>query len=458
MKSKKIHFHIQQSRIELSPENTWKLVSNPNTLARLNPPWLAIQIISGSRQIDENAEFEFRVLKGFLKGQWKIRVTMIRKGFVIGFEILSPQNRVWILWTKVLPGDGAQNCILEDRVEFPVARFPGVKPRAYERVIKEMIYYRHHTLKTDIAALGLPESSAKQKILVAGGSGLVGTGFTRLARMRGHEVRLLSTRENVDHIYWNPEKGMIQSDALEGYDTVINLAGYPIACRWNKRNRQRILDSRLKSSHLLIKTLTRLNKPPRNYLQASATGYYGFNNLEKIGEQSNQGTGFLAEVCASWEKETHILTSTSIRNKIIRLGIVLSPQGGALAKMLPIFKLGLGGRLGNGKQYFPWISIDDLSRLLVFLVENEHLQGTTFNACVPEPCTNQEFTLALGKALSRPAVFPVPSILLKLLYGKMAKEALLGGMGAQPLTILNSGFQFYGENLVDSLKLMMGKS
>ena len=113
-----IHFHIQQSRIELSPENTWKLVSNPNTLARLNPPWLAIQIISGSRQIDENAEFEFRVLKGFLKGQWKIRVTMIRKGFVIGFEILSPQNRVWILWTKVLPGDGAQNCILEDRVEF----------------------------------------------------------------------------------------------------------------------------------------------------------------------------------------------------------------------------------------------------------------------------------------------------------------------------------------------------
>ena len=229
------------------------------------------------------------------------------------------------------PGRQSHNCVLEDRIEFqPTSLFGiGKTPKRLERTIKEIIYYRHHTLKSDLSVLGLADPTKKQKILIAGGSGLVGSSFAKLARMRGHQIQLLSTQEITGRIHWDPEHGMIDADALEGFDTILNFAGFPIACRWNRKNKQRILDSRIKSSHLLVKTITRLNQPPKRYLQASATGYYGYDNQENVDERQPKGNGFLADVCEQWEAETQLLAGTdNIQAITARLGVVLTPKGG----------------------------------------------------------------------------------------------------------------------------------
>ena len=246
---------------------------------------------------------------------------------------------------------------------------------------------------------------------------------------------------------------------FEKTDTVINLAGFPIACRWNPRNRQRILESRLKSTHQLVKTLLRLDHPPKQFIQASAVGYYGYHNQPDVSEDYPQGEGFLAEVCEKWENQTQALEEPAahIRKKIVRLGVVLTPDGGALRKILPIFERGLGGKIGKGQQLFPWISINDLCRALVFLIENPQLQGV-FNACSPQPVTNAEFTKTLTQTLRRPGFLPIPALVMKLLYGQMAEEALLGGVGAIPEQLTANGFQFQDVNLEEALRSLLGRS
>ncbi len=457
MSAPKTHFHIQKTQLNLPADKAWEVLSNIHTLSRLSPPWLKSTLVAGAKEINEEAVFEIKISKGVLAGTWKARVSSMRKGFLIGFELLSPRQRTWVIWTKVLPADTEGRCIVEDRVEFNSTAILGKTSARIENTIKEIIYFRHRALKSDLNCLGSLTSSMPQKIIIAGGSGLVGRNLSKLLKMRGHHVQWLSTRVQEGMLHWDPEKGMIDPENFEGIDTVVNLAGFPIACRWNKLNRKHILESRTKSTHQLVKTLLRLDAPPKQLVQASATGYYGFENQHPVAEDHPRGSGFLAEVCEKWEAQLKPLDDSDINKKIVRLGVVLSSQGGALSKMLPAFKLGLGGKLGSGKQYFPWISNNDLSRLLVFLIEKPDLVGT-FNACVPEVPTNAEFTKVLSETLQRPAIFPVPGFVLKTLFGQMATEALLGGIGAKPNALMNAGFQFHDGNLDEAFSMNLGKS
>ena len=455
MSALKTHFHIQKTQLNLPAEKAWEALSNISTLSRLTPPWLKLTLNAGANEITEGAMFEIQIHRGVLAGTWKARVSSMRKGFLIGFELLSPSQRTWVVWTKVLPADTDGRCIIEDRVEFNSSALLGKTSARIENTIREIIYFRHRTLKSDLNSLGSLISSNHQKIVIAGGSGLVGRNLSKLLKMRGHHVQWLSTKVQEGTLHWDPEKGMIDPEHFEGIDTVVNLAGFPIACRWNKLNRNHILESRIKSTHQLVKTLLRLDTPPKQLIQASATGYYGYENQNPVDEDHARGNGFLAEVCEKWEAQLNPLDHSDIHKKIVRLGVVLSSEGGALSKMLPAFKLGLGGKLGNGKQYFPWISNNDLSRLLVFLIEKPDLVGT-FNACVPEVPTNAEFTKALSDTIQRPAFFPVPGFVLKTLFGQMATEALLGGIGAEPRALMNAGFQFHDGNLEEAFSMNLG--
>lgn len=294
------------------------------------------------------------------------------------------------------------------------------------------------------------------KVLVSGAGGLIGAALVAALHTQGNEVHCLK-RGNTDGdaISWDPEAGQLNAERLEGLDAVVHLAGENIASgRWTPARKQRILASRVQGTQLLSQTLARLAHPPQVLVCASAVGYYGDRGAEELGEDSPPGEGFLSEVCRAWEEAVDPAREAGIRTAHLRFGMVLSARGGALARMLLPFRLGLGGRLGSGEQYLSWISIDDAVRALGHLLEHQDLSGP-FNAVSPHPCTNAEFTRTLGQVLHRPTLIPAPAWGLRLVLGEMAEELLLASTRAVPQRLLESGFRFAHPDLEDALRHLL---
>jgi uncharacterized protein (TIGR01777 family) len=245
-----------------------------------------------------------------------------------------------------------------------------------------------------------------------------------------------------DSVNWDPEQGTIDTKALEGFDGVVHLAGDNIASgRWTDAKKNRIRESRIKGTRLLCEALASLSSPPKVLVSASAIGFYGDRGDQTITEESAPGKGFLAEVCRQWEEASKAVEAKGIRLVNLRIGIVLSTEGGALKQMLPPFQMGVGGRLGSGKQYMSWVALDDLCGIIAYSLSHDDLQGP-INAVAPNPVTNNDFTSALGAALHRPTIFPVPGPAIQLLLGEMADELLLSGAKVQPTKVLASGYKY----------------
>jgi hypothetical protein len=256
-------------------------------------------------------------------------------------------------------------------------------------------------------------------------------------------------------VYWDPAAGKIDAAALEGHDAVVHLAGENISQRWTAKQKSKILESRIRSTRLLVEALARLTNPPNVLVSASAIGYYGNRGDEILQEDSAAGIGFLPEVCREWEAATQPAAEAGIRVVNLRFGLILSPGGGALAKMFLPFKMGVGGVLGSGRQYWSWISIDDIIGVIHHALRNESLQGPV-NAVSPNPVTNREFTKILGHVLKRPTLFPVPAFTLRLVFGEMADEMLLASARVQPAKLLNSGYDFRYPELEGALRHLLG--
>ncbi|HZJ26870.1 MAG TPA: TIGR01777 family oxidoreductase [Acidimicrobiia bacterium] len=286
-------------------------------------------------------------------------------------------------------------------------------------------------------------------VLVTGSSGLIGAALAPVLEAAGHRViRLRRTAATAPDLGWDPDAATIDGVGLEGIDAVVHLAGEGIAeKRWTPEQKARILESRTRGTDLLACTLAGLTHKPRVLVSASAIGYYGNRGDERLTEQSESGSGFLAEVCRAWEEATAPAAAAGIRVAFARTGIVLSPKGGALAQMLTPFKLGLGGRLGSGHQYMSWITLVDEVRALVQLVEDERLAGPV-NLTAPNPVTNRELTKALGHALHRPTVLPTPLFPLRKRYGReLVQELLLDGQRVLPDALTGVGFEFLSPQL-----------
>jgi uncharacterized protein len=281
-------------------------------------------------------------------------------------------------------------------------------------------------------------------IAITGSSGLIGTELCHLLESRGHQLLRIVRREprSVAELRWEPDLGHIDPRALEGVDALIHLAGEPIAPRrWTPRVKRLILDSRLKGTTLIARTLASLPTPPRAFLSASGIGYYGATGDRAVTESDPRGQGFLADVCAQWEAATTTASSAGIRTSLMRIGAVLSPRGGgALKAMLPAFRAGLGGPIGQGRQPFSWISVTDCARAMEHLL-TEDLPGPV-NLCAPTPIPSREFAKALGRALHRPAVIPMPAAAMRLIFGQMARETLLETALVTPARLIASGFRF----------------
>jgi len=281
------------------------------------------------------------------------------------------------------------------------------------------------------------------KILVTGSHGLVGTALVPFLTSQGHQVVcLVRSKPTVGQIWWDPDQEKLDRAQLEGFDAVVHLAGENIASsRWTEQKKAQLRESRIKGTKLLSKTLADLASPPQVFICASAIGYYGDRGVELLTEESPSGSGFLAELCRDWEAATLAAKEAGVRVVSLRIGVVLSTKGGALAQMLPPFQIGLGGPIGSGKQFFSWISVKDLVGIIHHVIITKELVGPV-NAVTPNPITNLEFTKALGAALDRPTFFPVPAFGARLLFGKMADELLLASTRVQPKKLMATGYQF----------------
>jgi uncharacterized protein len=280
-------------------------------------------------------------------------------------------------------------------------------------------------------------------ILVTGAGGLIGTALVSRLNGSGHAVvPLRRTPARTDSgPTWDPACGRVHLDPAFPLDAVVHLAGENIAQRWTPTAKTRIRASRVDATRVLSEALARAPQPPRTLLCASATGFYGDRGAELLDESSNPGTGFLAEVCQAWEAATTPARQRGIRVVHLRLGIVLARQGGALAKMVPMFRLGLGGRLGSGQQYWSWITLDDVLRVVDHALLDSGLSGAV-NTVAPKAATNACFTAALSRALHRPAFLPVPALLVRAAFGEMGREALLASCRVRPARLLQAGFSF----------------
>lgn len=295
------------------------------------------------------------------------------------------------------------------------------------------------------------------KILIAGSSGLIGSQLKTYLLNAGHQVLSLE-RQKQGSIYWDPDQGEISAQALEGFDAVINLCGENIAERWTEEKKRQILESRVKTTRLLADTLAYLAHPPKIWINASAVGFYGHHGETTLTENTPAGSGFLAQVCQAWEGATQTAEKKGVRVVHARFGIVLSLKGGLLGRLLTPFRLGLGGKIGDGKQYMSWVAIEDVLGAIVHILQHEEFSGAV-NIVSPHPVTNQQFTEALGNVLHRPTFCTLPAPLAKLLFGReMAEEMLLASTRVYPKKLIETEYVFQYPKLEDALQYYLGKS
>jgi len=291
------------------------------------------------------------------------------------------------------------------------------------------------------------------KIAVTGASGMVGSAVTEALKQSGHEVLPLvrGASPAPGAVRWDPGSGQIDAAALEGVDAAVHLAGESINGRWTAARKKRIMDSRVEGTALLARTLASLTRKPRVLVSASAVGYYGDRGDEVLTEDSPPGNMFLSEVCRLWERAADLAAEGGIRVVSLRMGVILGRSGGAIASLLLPFKLGLGGRIGSGRQYMSWIGLTDVAGIVQHAIATEQLRGPV-NATAPLPVTNREFTKTLGRVLHRPTVLPLPALAARLMLGQMADELLLASERVLPTRLQASGYSFAHAEIEDALR------
>jgi uncharacterized protein (TIGR01777 family) len=296
-------------------------------------------------------------------------------------------------------------------------------------------------------------------VAISGSTGLIGSALAHRIERRGGEVRRLVRRpaRTPSEVSWDPTRGTIDVDGLEGVDAVINLAGENLAQRWTDAIKRRIRDSRVQGTALIAKTLASLDRKPPVFLSGSAIGVYGNRGDEILDESSALGDDFLASVCKEWEAAAEPAVDAGIRVVNLRTGIVLSRDGGALPKMMLPFRFGVGGKIGSGRQWMSWIALSDYLEAVAFLLATKSMRGPV-NLVSITPVTNDEFTHTIARVLGRPAVFAVPSFAMKLMMGEMAEDTVLASQRVAPRRLLDGGFEFSFPTLESALRVEIGKN
>lgn len=454
---------VRHTRIAASAERVFRWYRRPGALERLTPPWVTMRVLDRSGGIEGGARVSLRLNVG----PWHVPWTLEHCDFVENRQFRDVQvSGPFASWSHVhrVEPDGDNSCYIEDEVEYAL---PGGRLGhllAGERIQAELdrlFVYRHRILQHDLAIETAHPVDKPLKILISGSSGLIGSALASFLTTAGHRVvRLVrpSSQAGGDAVPWDPSVRLLNPDDIEGCDAVIHLSGESLdALRWTAAKKREILESRVRSTRLLCETLATLKHAPRTLLSASAIGFYGDRGGEILSEESDPGAGWLSEVCRQWEQNTEPAAKAGIRVVNLRTGVVLSPRGGVLARLLPVARLGLGGPIGTGWQFMSVIAIDDLVSAIYHVLLNESLSGPV-NMVGPRAIPQRELAKTLGMVLERPAVLRFPAFVAQRLFGEMADALLLSSARVEPRRLIESGFAFQFPELEMALRHLLGRT
>jgi len=453
---------VRSTTLDCPADEAFRWHAREGAFERLSPPWERVEVVGRAGGIEPGARLELALRLGPLRLRWLAEHTDLVDGVLFRDVQRRGPFAAWTHTHRFEPAEGERSR-LEDHVEY---RLPFgilgdlVGGRRVRRRLDELFSYRHRTTAGDLRRHASAPNHRPMNVLITGSSGLIGSALSAFLTSGGHGVRRLVRRAPSapgEHA-WDPERGELDADALEGVDAVVHLAGENIAARrWSADQKARLRSSRVRGTELVAGAVAARGASAPALVCASATGFYGDRGDELLDETSAPGAGFLAELCGDWEAAARPAAEAGARVCHLRFGVVLSPKGGALAKMLTPFRLGVGGRLGSGRQYMSWIALDDAVAALHHALTHDAVSGP-LNAVAPNPVTNAEYTRVLARVLKRPAVFPVPAFAARLAFGELADALLLSSQRVAPAALEASGFRFDYPELEGALRHVLGKS
>lgn len=449
-----------------SKKEIWDWYNSLGAFRRIMPEWEGIRPMNAGRLVDDD-ETIFKVGLGPIRMKWIAKHHSVVPGESFADRMMKGPFGAWnhVHEFSTVSDDVT---MISDNVEYrlPFHLLTGwsagftVLPR-----MRQMFKYRSNRVTNDIKQIQATADLPRQKILVSGSTGMIGLQLCAFLETAGHEVhRLLRLNtklppdvNSTQVVRWNDRTGEVVEGDMNGFDTVIHLAGAGIGDkRWSKKRKQLIRDSRVIPTENLSKLISKLDNPPKTLMCGSAIGFYGERGTEVLDESSSPGDEFLAEICGEWENASSAASEAGIRVLHLRTGIVVSPFGGALAKLLLPAQLGAGGPVGGGKQMQSWISLDDEVYAIHHLMMNDSCVGA-YNLTAPNTVNQKQFARVLGRVLRRPGFMPLPGFVIKLLFGEMGKKLVLEGQDVRPTRLLESGYEFTYPHLEMCLRNCLGK-
>lgn len=425
---------------------------------RLNPPWQRTTMVLPAGPVAEGSTVTVRVPLGPASLRWTARHRDVRRPAGFTDEQLVGPFAAWVHRHR-MESAGAGTSLLTDDIDYalPFGALGEVASAGVRRRLARIFSYRHRVTRDDLAAHAPFRDRPRLHVAITGASGFIGRALEAFLTTGGHRVtRLVRRPPTVDEVRWDPD-AVADLSSLGPVDAVVHLAGESIAGgRWSAERKAAIRTSRVSGTANLVAALGRLTRPPSVLVAASAVGIYGDRPDERLSETASTGIGFLADVGREWEAASAAAGAAGIRVVHARFGIVLSPDGGALAQMLPPFRLGVGGRLGSGRQWMSWVALDDAIGALHHAIFTDSMSGPV-NVTAPAPVSNAQFSGILARVLGRPAIVPVPAAALRLAFGELADEALLAGQRVLPGALDAAGHRFRFADLESALRHVLGR-
>ncbi|GAB6096582.1 TIGR01777 family oxidoreductase [Desulfatiferula olefinivorans] len=451
---------IRQTPVAAPAEDVFDWHAREGAIRRLSPPFAPLIILSKTPGVDTGTKVRLKIKTGPVFSAWDAVHTACEPGRMFRDTQIRGPFASWNHTHLFIP-DGTGS-ILEDRIDFALPAplsFIGPINRYVTHDLARIFAYRHAVTVRDLALFRKNSTGRPLNIAVTGSGGLIGSRLVPFLTTSGHTVSTLVRRKpdpDKPEIFWDPDKGLLDPRSMEGFDVVIHLAGENIGeVFWTEAVKARLIENRVRITRLLSETLAGLKRPPHVFLCASAIGFYGDATGRSLDESAGAGNQFISRLCRAWEEACAPAVTRGIRTVTMRIGVVCSPEGGALSRLLPLFRLGLGAVMGSGRQDVSWISPEDVLYAMHHLITTPELSGPV-NLTAPHPVTHRELTRTLSRLLRRPAPFRIPEWLIRARFGRMGEEILLSGSRIVPKKLLDSGYRFIHPNLTDALAEVLG--